>query len=88
MFTTIDTVGNDVVNHCFPLYIYSALKNVLAVCDAGKFGQNCSENCGNCRNGSSCNHVNGSCSEGCLNGFNYTADEKCSVRKRILCFFT
>lgn len=30
-------------------------------CTAGYYGNNCSNTCGNCANGASCNHVTGNC---------------------------
>lgn len=38
-------------------------------CDGNKYGPRCSLNCGACINNKQCNHINGSCLEGCSPGF-------------------
>lgn len=37
----------------------------LEECEAGSFGSNCSQQCGNCADGGSCRHDNGVCESGC-----------------------
>lgn len=45
---------------------------ISAECEAGKFGQNCRESCGNCVQNGACHHVNGSCLNGCDAGYEGT----------------
>lgn len=33
------------------------------------YGQECQQICGNCKNKEPCHHVNGSCPDGCDNGY-------------------
>ncbi|XP_062612080.1 multiple epidermal growth factor-like domains protein 10 [Saccostrea cucullata] len=33
------------------------------------FGEDCSKQCGYCRDGAQCNHINGSCLSGCNSGY-------------------
>ncbi|XP_046583610.1 multiple epidermal growth factor-like domains protein 11 isoform X2 [Haliotis rubra] len=47
------------------------------VCSLGSFGENCSEECGQCLDTSDCHHVNGTCITGCVNGWtNHTCTQK------------
>ena len=45
-------------------------------CKNNKYGSNCSETCGNCRDLSQCHYINGSCLNGCGPGF---LGEKCNI---------
>lgn len=36
---------------------------------AGHYGENCTKTCGNCLNKETCNNVNGTCTDGCSEGF-------------------
>lgn len=47
----------------FPLYICFNI-----VCDKMTYGLECAFKCSNCRNGTSCHHVNGTCIHGCADG--------------------
>uniref|UniRef100_A0A8W8P1I4 Multiple epidermal growth factor-like domains 10 n=1 Tax=Magallana gigas TaxID=29159 RepID=A0A8W8P1I4_MAGGI len=38
-------------------------------CNGKSYGQECQQNCGNCKNNEQCHHVNGSCIKGCASGF-------------------
>lgn len=38
-------------------------------CSTGLFGYDCLEKCGDCFNLGKCNHINGSCLNGCSQGF-------------------
>ena len=38
-------------------------------CDGKMFGKNCKELCGKCFNNDQCNHINGSCMNGCNPGY-------------------
>ena len=45
---------------------------VFSECSLGKYGENCSKNCsGHCKgnNRSHCHHIDGSCTEGCEDGW-------------------
>ena len=41
-------------------------------CDGGMFGINCKGSCGKCLNNKQCNHINGSCLNGCESGYSGT----------------
>lgn len=47
-------------------------------CNSGTYGKNCSYQCGECLNAVTCDHVNGTCSEGCKPGWQNT--DKCDKR--------
>lgn len=38
-------------------------------CDDGKFGQNCSSLCGHCHDKEQCHYINGTCFNGCDDGY-------------------
>ena len=38
-------------------------------CNNGTFGQHCTELCGNCFQSEPCHHVNGTCRNGCDEGY-------------------
>lgn len=38
-------------------------------CDDNKYGENCSNSCGNCRGSEQCHHINGICINGCDIGY-------------------
>lgn len=43
---------------------------ILKECGFGWYGESCSRPClGHCRDGSTCNHVNGQCARGCDSGW-------------------
>lgn len=56
-------------------------------CGIGKYGIKCFETCGNCRNQSQCNNVNGSCSEGCSAGYKGSFCTECKCICNFLKFF-
>lgn len=41
----------------------------FAACPYSKYGGNCSETCGNCFKNLTCNHIDGTCINGCQKGF-------------------
>ena len=41
----------------------------FTLCIAQMYGAICSQSCGNCSNGETCHHVNGTCLNGCNEGF-------------------
>ncbi|XP_061165615.1 uncharacterized protein LOC133174518 [Saccostrea echinata] len=41
----------------------------ITECTYNMYGRNCSRRCGNCRNGGKCHHINGTCSNGCIQGY-------------------
>ena len=57
------------------LYLFS-LKYIFAECDGGEFGQNCKESCGKCVKEEQCDHVNGTCMNGCDSGYFGTLCDK------------
>lgn len=48
---------------------YTVFFTLHKECDIGKYGITCSETCGNCRNQTHCQNVDGLCSEGCSAGY-------------------
>lgn len=38
---------------------------IVSDCDGKTYGFGCKENCGKCRGGAQCNHVTGTCQNGC-----------------------
>lgn len=54
----------------FPLF------HLFSVCSFGTYGNNCKEECGNCRDKTTCNHIDGSCATGCSAGYNGTLCKK------------
>ena len=47
----------------------------IIVCKHFDYGFNCSSKCGNCKDNSVCNHVNGSCPDGCAVGYEGLGDK-------------
>ena len=41
----------------------------VTACTSGRYGQDCTEMCGNCAGGAVCDHVDGTCSVGCDPGW-------------------
>ena len=56
------------------MYIVDFYKLMLCIlaCDSGTWGVNCSNNCGQCVNDTSCDVVNGECVYGCNPGWKGT----------------
>lgn len=42
------------------------------VCEAGMYGNDCSQKCGACISSTACNHISGSCDLGCAPGWQNT----------------
>lgn len=42
------------------------------VCEAGMYGNDCSQKCGDCISSTACNHISGSCDLGCAPGWQNT----------------
>lgn len=53
---------------------------VMIGCADGKYGNECKEECGHCRDVKQCVHSNGSCLTGCSDGFQ---GELCKTREYI-----
>lgn len=52
------------------LYLYRYLMKFLSLaCMHGYYGENCTKKCGNCLNKETCNNVNGTCTDGCSEGY-------------------
>lgn len=51
---------------------------IFSECDQFTYGLECNRSCGKCRTGKSCNHVNGSCLNGCDKGVH---GDKCDSGK-------
>lgn len=57
------------LSHTFSLFFFPE-------CDDGTYGLECENACGNCSDGNWCNHMNGSCPNGCDMGvFGDTCDK-------------
>lgn len=54
--------------------------DVMIVCDYGKYGIECKDECGHCRDVSQCVYTNGSCLTGCKDGYQ---GELCKTRAYI-----
>ena len=65
---------SDVLNSCFLKHIFQIYIFFILACENLTYGLDCREVCGNCLNLKQCNHINGSCMEGCDPGFQ---GEKC-----------
>ena len=55
-------------NYCFFEYKTKACFGCIE-CDGGKYGQNCSKACGFCSESQQCDTKNGTCKNGCSNGY-------------------
>lgn len=38
-------------------------------CNGGKFGENCENDCGHCLHKEQCHYIDGTCSNGCNDGY-------------------
>lgn len=54
---------------CQIKYYIQVLPFFFAACPYSKYGGNCSETCGNCFKNLTCNHIDGTCINGCQKGF-------------------
>lgn len=57
-----------ILNNWLNLRCYFEINYNLA-CKNGTFGYKCSLRCGNCRGKEHCHHINGTCMNGCDNGY-------------------
>lgn len=56
------------LNHVSSLYAMS--NGIYKIeCGDGKFGQNCSSLCGHCHDKEQCHYINGTCFNGCDDGY-------------------
>ena len=63
-------------------FIFNKSYSILAVCDHGYYGMNCSDTCGHCVNGNTtCDIATGQCPDGCSAGWK---GETCNSGKFIL----
>lgn len=47
------------------------------------YGVNCSKSCGNCKNNQQCDHIDGTCMNGCENGYQgFKCDKGISQEKK------
>ena len=53
----------------FRKYLYKCIDVTITGCDGRKYTNDCSEECGYCRNLEWCNHINGTCWNGCERGY-------------------
>ena len=49
-----------------------------SACPSGRYGKGCKYPCGDCLNDITCHHINGTCEDGCGDGF---YGEFCTTRK-------
>lgn len=59
-------------NHTYISHIF------ISECPAGSYGDACNETCGNCRDGNTCDRVNGTCLTGCDAGYE---GDLCAIRE-------
>lgn len=61
-------------------FLYFLTKYFYTVCPSGYYGEKCMAKCeGHCYKSKPCNHINGLCDNGCLDGW---TGVKCSNRKK------
>lgn len=60
--------------------VYNVESFSLIECSDGTYGPECRNLCGNCSDGDWCNHVNGSCPNGCVAG---VSGDTCDTGKNI-----
>lgn len=53
----------------FSLFFFDKRYISFIACLHGYYGGKCAEKCGNCLNNETCNNVNGTCTDGCTEGF-------------------
>ena len=63
------------------VFVFSFLYLFSVECTINKYGQDCRQSCGNCTKGEQCNHVNGSCPNGCDAG---VTGENCDTGKLVI----
>lgn len=54
------------IGNFFKIYISNVY---LLECNGGKFGENCTNDCGHCLHREQCHFIDGTCSNGCNKGF-------------------
>lgn len=65
---------------CFFMYIKSYILLLCVECESGFYGFSCVLPCGGyCKDNKPCNHINGTCSNGCLDGW---IGVNCNKRKK------
>lgn len=52
-------------------------------CEIGYFGPDCLKKCGNCFNTSQCNYINGSCLNGCSEGYKGRYCKECKLKLNV-----
>lgn len=57
---------------------------MILACNNGTYGDNCSKTCGKCRHAGQCNHVNGTCNNGCESGYQ---GDKCDAGECLVNFY-
>ncbi|XP_041352214.1 scavenger receptor class F member 1-like [Gigantopelta aegis] len=62
-----EDICNETTGYCQQCSTGWVLPNCTE-CEMGRYGNNCSQNCDNCRN-SHCDNLNGTCVEGCVAGY-------------------
>lgn len=72
--------------YCHVLYLHLFLlilkiNFAFLACPDGTYGTDCSMHCGKCRDVGQCNHVDGTCMNGCEIGYN---GSKCTEGKHIV----
>lgn len=66
------------------LYVTNYCCMLFSACTNGTYGEKCKLTCGHCYGNSACNHVNGSCPNGCASGWTRAV---CNESERIMFFF-
>lgn len=58
--------------------LLTTMLNIYSVCPGGKYGHECTGECGFCQDGKPCDHVSGICTNGCKDGW---SGDKCKNSK-------
>lgn len=53
----------------FSVFIVTQTVFLPLACMHGYYGNDCTKKCGNCLNNETCNNINGTCTDGCSEGF-------------------
>lgn len=74
IYSYVTVIKNKFDNEMFSTH---NIISIISECETGKYGINCSKNCGNCHKQYECHHVDGFCSEGCSAGYKGSLCNEC-----------
>ena len=67
--TSMGHVQEDVIQVGKKIPVHNVSPLYYIECSSNTYGVNCSMSCGNCYEGDTCNHLNGTCAGGCDPGW-------------------